>query len=179
MKLLLLWIAFLGPLQGVDDAVRQAVQGVRTPAVDPVMHFATDVGKPVTVMALLLGLAVLGGPNGVETARLALLTAAPTNLVVEVVKRASNRARPDGERKRSNASFPSSHAANAFALAAVFARRRRRWAPLFWGLAALVAFSRVWLDRHFLTDVLAAALIGILCEWGVARLTGKARAGRS
>lgn len=178
-RALLLVVAFLGPIEGIDRAVQGAVQSIRSPALDPSMRFATSAGKPATVFGLLLGIAVLGGPSGVETARLALLAAAPTNLAVEGLKRLTNRPRPDGEHKRSNASFPSSHAANAFALAAVFALRRRSVQPWVWLIAAVIAFSRVYLDRHYLSDVVVGALIGIASAWAVARfIARRSRAAR-
>src|SRR5262249_37190459 len=90
----------------------------------------------------------------------------PVNLAVEVTKYAVNRVRPDGDPRRRNSSFPSGHAANAMALAWMLSRRwpRARWA--LWGFAALVSFSRIWLDRHFLSDVVVGGLLGV----GVAML---------
>jgi undecaprenyl-diphosphatase len=168
--ILLPCVLLLSPIVGLDWTVQHAVQRMRTPVLEPAMRLLTDAGRPATVFGALLGIAVLGGPAGVETARLALLTAAPANLAVETLKRVVGRTRPDGEQRRSNASFPSSHAANAFALAAVFARRRKRLAWAFWLLAALVGFSRIYLNRHFLSDVAAGAAIGIACAWAAARL---------
>ncbi len=59
-------------------------------------------------------------------------------------------------------SFPSGHATVAFACATVLALAvpRLRW-PLF-GLAALVAFSRVYVGVHYPLDVLAGAALGVL-----------------
>ncbi len=58
-------------------------------------------------------------------------------------------------------SFPSGHAASGFCVAAmmVFNRLRGRWIALL--LAALIAFSRLYLFVHFPSDVLAGALIGV------------------
>ena len=58
-------------------------------------------------------------------------------------------------------SFPSGHAAVSFACATVLALAvpRLRW-PLY-GLATLIAFSRVYVGVHFPFDVLAGAAIGV------------------
>jgi len=58
--------------------------------------------------------------------------------------------------------LPSSHALVAFGAAAVLARLfpRARW--LWWGLASGCAFTRVAAGRHFLSDVVVAAVVGWL-----------------
>lgn len=169
---LLLVLGLLSPIVELDLTVQRAVQRMRHPALEPMMHAASDVGRPSIVLGALLGIAVFTGPAGPATARIGLFTAAATNATVELLKRATDRARPDGEQRRSNASFPSGHAATAFALALVLARRWRRLAPAFWGFAGLVAWSRIYLNRHFLSDVVCGAIIGL----AIAELISRAAA---
>jgi membrane-associated phospholipid phosphatase len=154
-----LWLAL--SLLDLDGAVVRSLQSSRSAGLDRVMQTASTVGNPAVVLGGLLVVAVLSEPvAGVATARLALVALGVTNLAVEGLKWAVGRQRPDGSRSRGNSSFPSSHAANAYCLAALLAWRwpGTRW--LWWGFAALVAFSRVYLNRHFPSDVLFGALLG-------------------
>jgi membrane-associated phospholipid phosphatase len=62
-----------------------------------------------------------------------------------------------------NTSFPSGHAAAAFAVATVFSRRYRqhRWVPwVAYGAASLISFSRVTNQSHFPSDVFLGAALG-------------------
>lgn len=59
-------------------------------------------------------------------------------------------------------SFPSGHTGASFAAAsALIFRRNRLWPPAL-ALAALIAFSRMYLYVHFPTDILAGVLVGLL-----------------
>ena len=58
-------------------------------------------------------------------------------------------------------SFPSSHAARAFATAAVFADHYAQPVPFIaYSAASLIGLSRMLLDEHFASDVLAGAVLG-------------------
>jgi undecaprenyl-diphosphatase len=68
----------------------------------------------------------------------------------------------------STSSFPSGHATVSFACATVLALAVPRLrAPLF-ALAALIAFSRVYVGVHYPFDVLAGAALGLLLGVGIA-----------
>ncbi|MDY5224171.1 MAG: phosphatase PAP2 family protein [Sutterella wadsworthensis] len=63
-------------------------------------------------------------------------------------------------------SFPSGHTAASFASAAVLWLRRSAFFRPALVLAALIAFSRLYLFVHFPTDVMAGILLGLCCAWG-------------
>jgi membrane-associated phospholipid phosphatase len=63
-------------------------------------------------------------------------------------------------------SFPSGHATSAFTLAAVLAVAAPSGRWLFYVLAGVIAFSRVAVDAHFVSDVVGGGLVG----WATGRL---------
>jgi len=60
------------------------------------------------------------------------------------------------------ASFPSGHAATAFALAFALASLAPKWRVTIWAYAVLIAITRLVLLAHHPSDVLAGALVGVL-----------------
>jgi undecaprenyl-diphosphatase len=137
------------------------------------MRFASDRSRVIlfggSACALLAGSA---GRAFVLESVVALL---PVNLAVEGLKWGVGRTRPDGDTNRRNSSFPSSHAANAFAVAMVITRRWRRAAIPAWLGALAVAASRVYLDRHWISDVAFALVLGVGGAWLAAWILARRR----
>ncbi len=77
-------------------------------------------------------------------------------------------------------SFPSGHTMSAFALftfLVLIVGQKTVWQLLFFGLALVVAISRIYLVQHFLIDVLAGAIVGWLL--GIAAYFAQFWLGRS
>jgi len=88
-----------------------------------------------------------------------------------ILKYSVQRTRPDGS---DSLSFPSGHASTAFSLAAV-ASHHYGWkvgVPAY-VLASGIGLSRIEKDKHYLSDVLAGATIGLIVGRTVGRLDGE------
>ncbi len=59
-------------------------------------------------------------------------------------------------------SFPSHHSLRVFFLAVLVGRGHPAFLPFFLGLALIVSCSRLYLSKHYLSDVLTGAGIGVL-----------------
>jgi membrane-associated phospholipid phosphatase len=160
----------LGPIvASLDDAVDRAWDHLRgNPALDRLFYTASELGDFSLIWHLLgtaRGVTLRGGTR--EAARLALALGAESALVNGMVKSAFKRERPvqSGERPHNlrqplTSSFPSGHASAAF-LAATLLSERSKVKPLWFGLAAIVATSRIHVRIHHASDVIVGAGIGL------------------
>jgi hypothetical protein len=141
--------------------------------VDDVMDFVREKGSRHNLILASGAIMLLGGDQARATVQSYVTAALLSEAVVGPLKYISNRHRPSGTHTRLNSSFPSSHAAMSFAIAASVSRRHPRLSVPAYGLAGLISFSRVYHRRHHLSDVVAGALIGIAAaRYAEPRLAG-------
>jgi membrane-associated phospholipid phosphatase len=160
-------------LQEFDNAADRLVGHLRTPAGFQLFLWLTDLGSGPTFVAVSLVATMFM----LIERRAPLVPALWTTLIgaqatTWIGKYAINRTRPEflDVATAVAPSFPSGHATAAMAvygfLAYVAVRRVRsrrvRFEVIYWTsvLIALVAFSRVYLRVHFLSDVLSGLLVG-------------------
>jgi len=110
----------------------------------------------------------------VSTALLALESFALASLVTRIPKTLVGRERPDNWEGNGpftflgpfhGVSFPSGHTTASFAVASVIATqfRESKWIPVTaYTVAGLAGISRIYDNKHWLTDVVAGATIGTL-----------------
>jgi undecaprenyl-diphosphatase len=161
----------------LDQPVLDAMLGLRSPALDTAVtwftHLGGDVGMPILTGLVVLALCLWW--RSWSPAVLVVVAAAGSLLMTVAGKQLVGRARPPRIDAvppfESSASFPSGHTLNSTVIAAVLAyvvlrRVRHRWARVcvvFGALAWAVAMglSRVYLGHHWLTDVIAAWVLGL------------------
>jgi membrane-associated phospholipid phosphatase len=133
------------------------------------MELASKLGEPKTAGYGLVAFGFFGTPTAMLTAKLAAVSLVSSSLITTGVKYITNRDRPEGMSPRSNSSFPSGHAAGSAAVAVLVSKRHGRLGIIAWLIAFWVMLSRIYLGRHFPSDVLTGALLGTIASWLVLR----------
>lgn len=151
-----------------DAAVDKAFDRARGhPTIDRTMYVASELGNHSLIWHLLGTVqATRRGRSPESAVRLAAIIGVESLVVNGPVKSLFRRhrpvppeVRPHRLRQPRTSSFPSGHATAGFTFAGV-AGEDDVLSPLYYGLASLVAASRVHVRIHHASDVLAGALIG-------------------
>jgi membrane-associated phospholipid phosphatase len=100
-----------------------------------------------------------------------LISIGASQLISEILKRTVNRERPADKYPYEifvssithGSSFPSGHTSAAFAIAMTFALIFKKWYIVVpaWFWACTIAYSRMYLGKHYPSDVLMGIVIGI------------------
>ncbi len=166
--------AALGTLFLFDEPVRDLVLDIRGDVGDDLASVGDDYGTWATTAPIVMGGgvllgAVLEGSVGARLAAAAAVGVLSGSMANETLNRALGRRRPSEELGswqfdpfHGHASLGSGHTAYAFAIAgAVDEVTEGWWSIPFYAAAAGTGLSRVYQDRHWLSDVAVGAVIGL------------------
>ena len=171
----------LGALFFLDEPIREETQKHAGATFQQASKSLSDFVRVDPVLGFNGALLALGGAQVYATGEAGFLRAALVSteaqllsgLMTEGLKKGLGRERPSQSGKERGKSFPSGHATWAFATASVFADRYGP--PISWlsyGLAGGIAASRVVLDAHYASDVLAGAALGTWVGLSLSRWQG-------
>jgi membrane-associated phospholipid phosphatase len=163
-------------LQDLDSLAHAWAISKRTPGATTFFSLMSTIGSPVGLVVVVIGVTiVLALTHRYRWMLYLLVTSGGGSLLNMELKRYFARARPDIAemlRLAQGYSFPSGHAMGstvvlgALSYLAVRTTTRWRWKAawlaLAWTLIAAIAFSRVYLGVHWISDVAAGIVAGAL-----------------
>jgi undecaprenyl-diphosphatase len=172
-------------VRAFDDRVDAWVERHRGPRLDP-LFFGLSSAADHGLLWIALG-AIRSARSGdpAPALRLAAAMGVESALTNGPVKACFRRIRPPhdpasplpfgplpyGMHRPRTSAFPSGHATSAFTAATLLSRGTSA-GPLYFGLAALVASSRVYVRMHHPSDVLGGVALGLVFGQVLTRLLG-------
>ena len=190
----LLLLALLAGAEGgvpkADSLLTAALQGSNDHPAWNVAMESISLLTPVVEIGWTLRQGYLGragsDPYAAETGHLAAGSLLMTQAVVTALKYAIKRERPARDYRprlwntRITPSFPSGHAASSAAWATIAAGRYPRYTPVAAVYALASAFSQVYVGNHYVGDVLAGAVVGVMVgKWVLSRAEGSNGSGEA
>ena len=181
----------LRELGAVDRAIYEAVARTPTGSLDgPVRQLSGAADKSRLWLGIAAAVALLGGSRGRRAALEGVVAIGVTSATVNLgVKSVARRRRPDRAQPAlfedrhvpmpGSTSFPSGHAASAFAFAYAVGRHLPALAVPIRLLAAAVAYSRVHTGVHYPGDVVIGSVTGAGTAAMVAAVADRAARSRA
>ena len=174
---ILLMIVLIGVIYLLDIPIIQAIESMRIPCLD---YFFSAISSSTNVIIIILVLVplLLWNQNKKEFILPLFVSAGLSFIINSILKYIVARPRPyEGgivyavpmaiSSAKINLfsnifSFPSSHAIVIFSVLPILLKEFKKMRYILWIFACLVAFSRVYLGVHYMSDVVTGALIGYL-----------------
>lgn len=159
----------------LDDDIQRMFEG-HTEETSDAAKAITSLGNGAVLTGLITALYAGGEISDSDSLRktslLSLESLVTSGVIVRGMKILFGRARPETSEsknifypfslKSSYNSFPSGHSSSAFAVAAVIATQSKKAYVdvLAYGLAGLIAASRVYMNKHWTSDIFFGSVIG-------------------
>lgn len=160
-------------MNGFDNNILQFIQNhMRSSVMDEAMIVVTSLGNLGIIWIVISAFILIRKKN--KTAVIGVLCAMLLGTILgqEILKNIIQRPRPFLEssvinmiiEKPVSYSFPSGHTTAAFAAAGILSKYFKKYSVLFFTIAILIGFSRLYLYVHYPTDVIAGAILGLVCS---------------
>jgi membrane-associated phospholipid phosphatase len=178
-----------GDLAGIDQAVREFAQAHRSPTAYAFFETISALGSKPLFVAISVMVGWLISNRSKALALLLVACGILSRKFVHMLKGEFGVTRPPLAHLLS-LSFPSGHVAGSAAVAVLLSYaswRLNRWRrvviPFCAALLALMAMSRVYLDKHWFSDTVGGLLVGsaiglvacVIYEWTLRRRSAPAR----
>jgi len=162
----------LEPLRSADRWLFHLFNATLTnPVFDRLMPFVTDADRwLLPLLVMVVGILIFGSKRARGIVLVALILVGLSDYITSgIMKPLFERLRPCKELDTARLlldvcggryGFPSGHAANSFAAAVWLSGYYRVTKPYVLALAALIAFTRVYVGVHYPFDIVAGAAIG-------------------
>ncbi len=165
------YAGMIARVHAFDDAVDKRLEPLRNAALDRFFYSLSSAADHGLIWGVIGGARAVRRHDPKLMARLSAAMSIESGMTNVLVKSLFGRLRPPenyenddplpyGMRRPITSSFPSGHATTAFMTAALLADGTDA-APAYFTLAALIAFSRVYVRMHHNSDVVGGALIGL------------------
>jgi len=142
------------------DLFRYIHEDLNNDFLDSALPAIQRMGDPPVYLALCTLLLAFGNEKMAETGKLAAAAFLEAGFIAYALKQITSRPRPLDESEED--SLPSGHSTLAFTLATIVGHEYPRTRIPLYITASATAFSRVYLGRHYPSDVIFGALIGTL-----------------
>lgn len=162
----------LGKIQNIDNYIVDKIAVLHRPFLNKIMNLFTVLGNQGKIWFFISLLLIISRKYRM-TGCMMILSIAITFFFGEIIiKHLVCRIRPchniDDDKlvikkRPSFYSFPSGHTASSFAVFMVAFLLLKDYSLLILILAILISFSRLYLQVHYLTDILAGIVLGLLC----------------
>ena len=147
----------------LDGEIRRITLENRTDFMDDAMDFFSNLGNTEMVIPLLI--VIPDKEAKIDTFKSLLVSAT----VTQALKISIGQKRPPGPKEYRHFTndgdyhaMPSGHASGSLAIATTLSKHYPEYKIPFYTTATLIAYSRVYKDRHWFSNVVAGAAIGYL-----------------
>ena len=175
MKKLLLFFIFMFPLSFIiDHKLAEFFAVHRIESLTYFLNIITYAGTLIFVTIISTSLLLIYKEKRKRIPYI-WLTIAIVSIIVELLKLLIVRPRPEliGNYSVKGSSFPSGHSALIFSPVAMLSKEFPKFKIFIVSFALLVAFSRLYLGVHYLSDIIAGSLLGYLIGYLVPKIENK------